>query len=120
MPRRGPPSRDSPATVPSIVQRDYPLDRMATIRTGGEAEYFARAGSGAQLRELLAWARARGRAGGGRRLGFEPADRRRGVRGLVIKLDRKLALIQREGPSASSAAGARGCPRWRLAPRRRG
>ena len=91
-------SRDSPRTVPSIVQRDYPLARMATVRTGGEAEWFARAGSGAQLRELLAWARAAGVGvavvGSGSNLLI--ADE--GVRGLVVKLDRKLALIQREGP----------------------
>ena len=95
-PRRA--SRDSPTTVPSIVQRDHPLARMATVRTGGEAEYFARAGSGAQLRELLVWARAAAIpvavVGSGSNLLI--ADD--GVRGLVIKLDRKLALIQREGP----------------------
>jgi UDP-N-acetylenolpyruvoylglucosamine reductase len=91
-------SRDSPRTVPSIVRRDYPLARMATVRTGGEAEWFARAGSGAQLRELLAWAHAAGVGvavvGSGSNLLI--ADD--GVRGLVVKLDRKLALIQREGP----------------------
>lgn len=95
---RKPTSRDSPRTVPSIVQRDYSLARMATVRTGGEAEYFARAGSGAQLRELLAWARAADLpvavVGSGSNLLI--ADD--GVRGLVVKLDRKLALIQREGP----------------------
>jgi UDP-N-acetylmuramate dehydrogenase len=84
--------------VPSIVQRDHPLARMATVRTGGEAEYFARAGSRAQLRELLAWARAASApvavVGSGSNLLI--ADE--GVRGLVVKLDRKLALIQREGP----------------------
>jgi UDP-N-acetylenolpyruvoylglucosamine reductase len=91
-------SRDSPTTVPSIVQRDYPLARMSTVRTGGEAEYFARAGSNAQLRELLAWARAANVSvavvGSGSNLLI--ADE--GVRGLVVKLDRKLALIQRDGP----------------------
>jgi UDP-N-acetylenolpyruvoylglucosamine reductase len=93
-----PASRDSSTTVPSIVQRDYSLARMATVRTGGEAEWFARAGSNAQLRELLAWARAANLpvavVGSGSNLLI--ADD--GVRGLVIKLDRKLALIQREGP----------------------
>jgi len=93
-----PVSRDSPTTVPSIVQRDYSLARMATVRTGGEAEYFARAGSNAQLRELLVWTRAAkvpvAVVGSGSNLLI--ADE--GVRGLVIKLDRKLALIQREGP----------------------
>jgi UDP-N-acetylmuramate dehydrogenase len=95
---RKPASRDAPTTVPSIVQRDYSLARMATVRTGGEAEYFARAGSRAQLRELLAWARAADLSvavvGSGSNLLI--ADE--GVRGLVVKLDRKLALIQREGP----------------------
>ena len=55
---RKPASRDAPTTVPSIVQRDYSLARLSTVRTGGEADWFARAGSNAQLRELLAWARA--------------------------------------------------------------
>jgi UDP-N-acetylenolpyruvoylglucosamine reductase len=84
--------------VPSIVQRDFSLARMSTVRTGGEADWFARAGSGAQLRELLAWARAAdvpvAVVGSGSNLLI--ADD--GVRGLVVKLDRKLALIQREGP----------------------
>jgi UDP-N-acetylmuramate dehydrogenase len=84
--------------MPSIMRRDYSLARMATVRTGGEAEYFARAGSKAQLCELLAWARAANApvavVGSGSNLLI--ADE--GVRGLVVKLDRKLALIQREGP----------------------
>src|SRR5271156_2085314 len=100
-------SRDSPATVPSIVQRDFPLDRMATVRTGGEAEYFARAGSGAQLKELLAWAKTIDApvsiVGSGSNLLI--ADE--GVRGLVIKLDRKLALIQHEGERLVCGGGAR-------------
>ncbi len=95
---RKPASRDSPTTVPSIVERDYSLARMSTVRTGGEADWFARAGSNAQLRELLAWARAANVpvavVGSGSNLLI--ADD--GVRGLVVKLDRKLALIQREGP----------------------
>lgn len=93
-----PASRDSPTTVPSIVERDYSLARMSTVRTGGEADWFARAGSNAQLRELLVWARAANVpvavVGSGSNLLI--ADE--GVRGLVVKLDRKLALIQREGP----------------------
>ena len=34
---------------PSGVQSDVPLARFSTIRTGGPAQYFARAGSEAQL-----------------------------------------------------------------------
>jgi UDP-N-acetylmuramate dehydrogenase len=80
---------------------------MATVRTGGEAEYFARAGSGAQLRELLGWAKATGASvavvGSGSNLLI--ADE--GVRGLVMKLDRKLALIAHEGERIVCGGGAR-------------
>jgi UDP-N-acetylmuramate dehydrogenase len=100
-------SRNSPQTVPSIVQRNFSLSRMATVRTGGEAEYFARAGSGAQLRELLGWAKATGApvavVGSGSNLLI--ADE--GVRGLVMKLDRKLALIAHEGERIVCGGGAR-------------
>jgi UDP-N-acetylenolpyruvoylglucosamine reductase len=100
-------SRDSPQTAPSIVERDFPLDRMATVRTGGEAEYFARAGSNAQLRELLGWAQSIGApiavVGSGSNLLI--ADE--GVRGLVVKLDRKLALIKHEGERILCGGGAR-------------
>ncbi|MFZ2112235.1 MAG: UDP-N-acetylmuramate dehydrogenase [Solirubrobacteraceae bacterium] len=100
-------SRDSPKTAPSIVQRDFPLARLATIRTGGDADYFARAGSNAQLRELLAWASAIevpiAVVGSGSNLLI--ADE--GVSGLVIKLDRKLALIQHEGQRIVCGGGAR-------------
>jgi UDP-N-acetylenolpyruvoylglucosamine reductase len=93
--------------MPSIVQRDHPLDRMATVRTGGEAEYFARAGSNAQLRELLTWAKAIDAevnvVGSGSNLLI--ADE--GVRGLVVKLDRKLALIKHEGERIVCGGGAR-------------
>jgi UDP-N-acetylenolpyruvoylglucosamine reductase len=89
------------------VQRDYPLDRMATVRTGGEAEYFARAGSGAQLKELLGWAKKIEApihvVGSGSNLLI--ADE--GVRGLVVKLDRKLALIKHEGERILCGGGAR-------------
>jgi UDP-N-acetylmuramate dehydrogenase len=93
--------------APSIVQRDFPLERMATVRTGGEAEYFARAGSGAQLRELLGWAQTINVSvavvGSGSNLLI--ADE--GVRGLVVKLDRKLALIKHEGERIVCGGGAR-------------
>jgi UDP-N-acetylenolpyruvoylglucosamine reductase len=80
---------------------------MATIRTGGEADYFARAGSNAQVRELLVWAAAIdvtvSVVGSGSNLLI--ADE--GVHGLVIKLDRKLALIQHQGLRMVCGGGAR-------------
>ena len=104
---RTPALRASSASAPSTVQRDFPLDRLSTIRTGGEAEYFARAGSGAQLKELLAWAKAIDAevsvVGSGSNLLI--ADE--GVRGLVVKLDRKLALSKHEGERILCGGGAR-------------
>jgi UDP-N-acetylmuramate dehydrogenase len=89
------------------VERDFSLDRMSTVRTGGEAEYFARAGSNAQLKELLGWAKAIdvtvNVVGSGSNLLI--ADE--GVRGLVVKLDRKLALIKHEGERILCGGGAR-------------
>jgi UDP-N-acetylenolpyruvoylglucosamine reductase len=100
-------SRDSPQTAPSIVQRDFPLARLATIRTGGDADYFARVGSNAQLRELLAWARAIGVPIAVVGSGSNLLIAEEGVAGLVIKLDRKLALIQHEGWRIVCGGGAR-------------
>jgi UDP-N-acetylenolpyruvoylglucosamine reductase len=85
---------------PPYVLRDFPLARLATVRTGGPAELFARAGSEAQLLELLAWAQAAQApvavVGSGSNLLI--ADE--GVPGLVLKLEGELARIE--------PAGARG------------
>ena len=82
---------------PQGVQRDFPLARLTTIRTGGPAEFFARAGSIGALERLLAWAAAEslevGVVGSGSNLLI--ADT--GVRGLVLKLDRELSTIELDG-----------------------
>jgi UDP-N-acetylenolpyruvoylglucosamine reductase len=95
------------AEIPIGVQRDHPLRRLATIRTGGNGEYFARAGSTVVLQSLLAWAAGAGLeinvVGSGSNLLI--ADE--GVRGLVVKLDRKLALIKHEGERLVCGGGAR-------------
>jgi UDP-N-acetylenolpyruvoylglucosamine reductase len=94
-------------SLPAGIERDFPLSRLATVRTGGVGELFARAGSDEQLLELLAWARAGGVAvnvvGSGSNLLI--ADE--GVAGLVIKLDRELANISVEGPRVLCGGGAR-------------
>jgi UDP-N-acetylenolpyruvoylglucosamine reductase len=92
---------------PATVKRDFPLARLATVRTGGAAEYFARAGSRTQLSELLAWARSANTplavVGSGSNLLI--ADE--GVQGLVIKLDRELARIEHSGERIVCGGGAR-------------
>jgi UDP-N-acetylenolpyruvoylglucosamine reductase len=82
---------------PEAVQAEYPLGRLTTVRSGGPAQFFARAGDSDSLRELLAWAREQqlevNVIGSGSNLLV--ADE--GVQGLVLKLDRELAAIEREG-----------------------
>jgi UDP-N-acetylenolpyruvoylglucosamine reductase len=88
-------------------QPDYPLARLTTVRTGGAAEWFARAGSRRELIELLEWAR-------GQRLevavlgsGSNVLVADTGVRGLVIKLEREFARIERDGLGLRCGGGAR-------------
>jgi UDP-N-acetylenolpyruvoylglucosamine reductase len=92
---------------PAGIQRDYPLSRLTTVRTGGRGELFARAGSRAQLDELLAWAGEAGVeiavVGSGSNLLV--ADE--GVSGLVLKLDRELAGIEVDGRRLLCGGGAR-------------
>jgi UDP-N-acetylmuramate dehydrogenase len=84
-----------------------PIARLSTVRTGGSAEFFARAGSERQLIELLGWAESAGIpvnvVGSGSNLLI--ADD--GVAGLVLKLDRGLAKIVREGSRIVCGGGAR-------------
>jgi UDP-N-acetylmuramate dehydrogenase len=92
---------------PPSIEREFALSRLTTVRTGGPAEFFARAGSDAELAELLAWAAEREAAvsvvGSGSNLLV--ADD--GVRGLVLKLDRGLASIEVEGRALLCGGGAR-------------
>ncbi len=85
------------AEPPSGVQREFPLARLTTIRTGGAGEYFARPRSIAALERLLAWAAQErlevGVVGSGSNLLV--ADE--GVRGLVLKLDGELSTIELDG-----------------------
>ena len=88
-------------------QAEYPLARLTTVRTGGAAERFARAGSRRELAVLLAWAREHGLephvVGSGSNLLV--ADD--GVRGLVLKLERELARIDADGHGLRCGGGAR-------------
>jgi UDP-N-acetylenolpyruvoylglucosamine reductase len=93
--------------LPAGVERDYPLARLTTIRTGGPADYFARPDSSERLTGLLAWAEAEriavGVVGSGSNLLIADA----GFRGLVMKLDGSLATIERDGTRLLCGGGAR-------------
>jgi UDP-N-acetylenolpyruvoylglucosamine reductase len=97
----------SPETLPPGVQRDYPLARLTTVRTGGAGEYFARAGNSEALAGLQLWAGRQGLAvnvvGSGSNLLI--ADE--GVRGLVVKLEGELADISVQGREMVCGGGAR-------------
>ena len=89
------------------VEADYPLARLTTVRTGGPAQYFARAGEVGPLGELLAWAAAEGLAVGVVGSGSNLLVADRGVEGLVIKLDSELATIEQDGTRLRCGGGAR-------------
>jgi UDP-N-acetylenolpyruvoylglucosamine reductase len=86
-----------PATLPGGVERDYPLARLTTIRTGGRGDFFARAGSPERVGELLAWAGACGLEVGVVGSGSNLLVADDGFRGLVLKLDGALAAIEHDG-----------------------
>jgi UDP-N-acetylmuramate dehydrogenase len=92
---------------PAGVERDYSLARLTTVRTGGPAEFFARAGDERTLTELVAWAGAEGLSVGVVGSGSNLLVADAGVKGLVIKLDSGLAEIERDGTRLRCGGGAR-------------
>jgi len=89
------------------VRRDYPLARLTTVRTGGNADWFARPRSEPELLDLLAWAAAEGLALGVLGSGSNLLVADTGFRGLAVKLDGELATIEREGERLLCGGGAR-------------
>jgi UDP-N-acetylenolpyruvoylglucosamine reductase len=93
--------------VPPGVERNHPLARLTTVRTGGPGDFFARADSAERLAELLGWADreqiAVGVVGSGSNLLIADA----GFRGLVMKLDGALAGIEQQGQRLLCGGGAR-------------
>jgi UDP-N-acetylmuramate dehydrogenase len=92
---------------PDGVEGDYPLARLTTVRTGGPADWFARAGSEERLAELLGWADAEGIEVGVVGSGSNLLVADDGFRGLVLKLDDDLATIERDGNRVLCGGGAR-------------
>src|SRR4051812_49851133 len=97
-------------TPPAGVERDYDLARLTTIRTGGRADFFARPGTADELVELLRWAREDGLQVGVVGSGSNLLIADEGFRGLVLKLDRDLATIDRDGDSGILAGGGARLP----------
>jgi UDP-N-acetylenolpyruvoylglucosamine reductase len=92
---------------PPGVQRDYPLARLTTIRTGGPAELFSRAGTLPELEKLVSWAAGEGLEVGVVGSGSNLLVADAGVRGLVLKLDKELNKIELDGTRILCGGGAR-------------
>jgi UDP-N-acetylmuramate--L-alanine ligase/UDP-N-acetylenolpyruvoylglucosamine reductase len=106
--REGSPKSPSrKANPPAGVERNFPLARLTTVRTGGPADYFARPESADDLVTLLAWAKESsvpvGVVGSGSNLLV--ADD--GFRGLAMKLAGALTEVERDGSHLLCGGGAR-------------
>jgi UDP-N-acetylmuramate dehydrogenase len=92
---------------PLGVEPDYPLARLTTVRTGGNAAWFARPGSEDELLELLAWAGEEGISIGTIGSGSNLLVADDGFPGLALKLDGELAGVTREDERLLCGGGAR-------------
>lgn len=81
---------------PEGVQRDFPLARLTTVRTGGAADFFARPGDEAHLVAALRWADEEGLPVGVIGSGSNLLIADDGFHGLAIKLNGGLAEIERD------------------------
>jgi UDP-N-acetylenolpyruvoylglucosamine reductase len=95
-------------TVPPVgVQRDFPLSGLTTVRTGGEADWFARPGDERELVDALRWAEAEGLAVGLIGSGSNLLVADGGFQGLALKLDGDLAQIEPDGERVICGGGYR-------------
>src|ERR1700753_1204836 len=92
---------------PPGVERDYPLARLTTVRTGGPADFFARPSSPAELVTLLAWAKEVGAPVGVIGSGSNLLVADDGFRGLAMKLGGALTEVERDGTNVLCGGGAR-------------
>jgi len=92
---------------PAAVERDFSLARLTTVRTGGDADWFASPNDAEQLGELLAWAGEEGLAIGVIGSGSNLLVADEGFRGLALKLSNELATVEHEGKQLLCGGGAR-------------
>jgi UDP-N-acetylenolpyruvoylglucosamine reductase len=92
---------------PEGVQRDFPLARLTTVRTGGAADWFARPGDEETLVAALRWAEAEGLPVGVIGSGSNLLVADAGFHGLALKLDGDLAEIEREDERVVCGGGYR-------------
>jgi len=95
------------SALPKGVERDFPLARLTTVRTGGAADWFVRPEDEESLVTALAWAAAEGLAIGVIGSGSNLLVADDGFHGLAIKLDGELAQIERDGNRVICGGGFR-------------
>ena len=95
------------SAMPAGLERDFPLARLTTVRTGGVADWFARPQGEGELLELLAWAAGEELALGVLGSGSNLLVADEGFRGLALKLDGRLATIQRHDEQLICGGGVR-------------
>jgi UDP-N-acetylmuramate dehydrogenase len=92
---------------PDGVERGYPLERLTTVRTGGEADWFARPEDEEALTELVRWADDEGVPIGVLGSGSNMLVADDGFHGLAIKLGPGLSAVERDGDRLRVGGGAR-------------
>jgi UDP-N-acetylenolpyruvoylglucosamine reductase len=92
---------------PEGVQRDFPLSRLTTVRTGGAADWFARPGDEESLVAALRWADGEGIPVGVIGSGSNLLVADDGFHGLALKLDGELAEIERHDDRVICGGGYR-------------
>jgi UDP-N-acetylenolpyruvoylglucosamine reductase len=92
---------------PEGAERDFSLARLTTVRTGGDAEWFARPRDAERLGELLAWAGDEGLPIGVIGSGSNLLVADEGFHGLALKLDGELATVANDGERLLCGGGAR-------------
>ncbi len=92
---------------PKGVERGYPLARLTTVRTGGDADWFAGPEDEDALTELVTWAEQEGLPIGILGSGSNLLVADEGFRGLALKLGAGLATVSRDGERLRAGGGAR-------------
>jgi UDP-N-acetylmuramate dehydrogenase len=95
------------SALPARLERDFPLARLTTVRTGGVADWFARPREEGELAALLAWTAEQGVKIGVIGSGSNLLVADDGFRGLALKLDGELAAVERDGERLLCGGGAR-------------
>jgi UDP-N-acetylenolpyruvoylglucosamine reductase len=95
------------SSPPDGVERDFPLARLTTVRTGGAADWFARSGDEESLVAALRWADEEGLPIGVIGSGSNLLVADDGFHGLALKLNGELAEIEREGDRVVCGGGYR-------------